>query len=70
MLFSSDLVRRKPAGQCRGSIQRTTTEFLVATAGMIANVGYFLTGESVSVIAMGVAIVAFWWSGPNAFAKT
>ena len=36
---------------------------------MIANVGYLLTGESVSVIAMGVAIVAFWWCGPNAFAK-
>ncbi len=43
--------------------------FLLEAAGTIANVGYFLTGESVSVIAMGVALVAFWWCGPNAFAK-
>ena len=43
--------------------------FLMEGAGMMAAVGYLLTGQPVSVVAMGVAIVAFWLSGPNAFAK-
>ena len=43
--------------------------FLMEGAGMMAAVGYLLTGQPVSVVAMGVAIAAFWLSGPNAFAR-
>ena len=43
--------------------------FVMDSAGMMAAVGYFLTGELVSAVAMGLAIVAFWLCGPNVFAK-
>ena len=43
--------------------------FIMEGAGMTANIGYFLTGEPVAAVAMGLAIVAFAWCGPNAFAK-
>ncbi len=46
-----------------------TVWFLLEGAGTIAAVGYFLTGEPVSAIATGAAIVAFWLCGPNVFAK-
>ncbi len=36
---------------------------------MIAGVGFLLTAELVSAVAMGVAVSAFWWCGPNVFAK-
>ena len=36
---------------------------------MMAVIGYLLTGQPVSVVAMGLAIVAFWLCGPNAIAK-
>ena len=43
--------------------------FVMDSAGMMAAVGYFLTGELVSAVAMGLAIVAFWLCGPHVFAK-
>ena len=43
--------------------------FLLEGAGTLATVGYFLTGEPVAAAAAGVLIVAFWWCGPNVFAK-
>jgi|SRR5687768_11272237 len=43
--------------------------FLMEGAGMMAAVGYLLTGEPVSALAMGLAIVAFWLCGPNLFAE-
>jgi hypothetical protein len=43
--------------------------FLLDGAGMMAAVGYLLTGQPVTVVAMGLAIVAFWLCGPNVFAK-
>lgn len=43
--------------------------FLLEGAGIMAAVGYFFTGEPVSAVATGVAIVAFWLCGPNVFAK-
>src|SRR5687767_334039 len=43
--------------------------FLMEGAGIMAAVGYLLTGQSVAVAAMGLAIVAFWLCGPNAIAK-
>ena len=42
---------------------------LMEGAGMVAAVGYFLTGEPVSALVMGLAIVAFWLCGPNLFAE-
>jgi hypothetical protein len=43
--------------------------FLLEGAGTLAVVAYFLTGEPVAAVAAGVLIAAFWWCGPNAFAK-
>ena len=43
--------------------------FLMEGVGMMAAVGYLLTGQPVTVVAMGLAIVAFWLCGPNMFAK-
>jgi hypothetical protein len=43
--------------------------FLLEGAGTLAAVGYFLTGEPVAAVAAGVLIGAFWWHGPNVFAK-
>ena len=43
--------------------------FLMEGAGMLAVVGYFLTGEPIAAIAAGLTIVAFWLCGPNVFAK-
>jgi hypothetical protein len=43
--------------------------FLLEGAGTIAAVGYFLSSEPVAAVAMGVLIAAFWWCGPNVFAK-
>jgi hypothetical protein len=44
--------------------------FSLEGAGMLAAIGYLLTGEIVSGIAMGLTIAAFWACGPNLFAKT
>ena len=43
--------------------------FLLEGAGTLAGVGYLLTGELVTAIAMGLAIVVFWMFGPSAFAN-
>lgn len=42
---------------------------LLEGAGVLAVVGYCLTGEIVSAIAAGLTIVAFWMCGPGVFAK-
>ena len=36
---------------------------------MLAGAGYLITGETVAAIAMGLTIGAYWWCGPNVFAK-
>jgi hypothetical protein len=43
--------------------------FVMEAAGMSAIVGYFLTGHTITAVAIGVSIAAFIWCGPNAFAK-
>jgi hypothetical protein len=43
--------------------------FVMEAAGMSAIVGYFLTGHTITAVAIGVSIGAFIWCGPNAFAK-
>jgi hypothetical protein len=41
--------------------------FLLEGAGTLAGVGYLLTGESVSALAMIVAISFYWWCRPALF---
>ena len=43
--------------------------FFLEGAGILAGVGYLLTGELAPVIAMGLAILVLWMFGPNAFAN-
>jgi hypothetical protein len=43
--------------------------FLLEGAGIIATVGYGLSGEPVSAITMGLAIATYWLCGPSQFAK-
>jgi hypothetical protein len=43
--------------------------FLLDGAGMLALIGCLLTGELVAAIVATVAIFAFWFCGPNTFAK-
>ena len=39
--------------------------FLLEGGGIIAGVGYFVTGEPTSAIAMGLMIAAYWLCGPD-----
>jgi hypothetical protein len=43
--------------------------FLMEGAGILAAIGFFLTGAVVSAIAMGGAIVIYWLSGPKMLMK-
>jgi hypothetical protein len=43
--------------------------FLLEGAGILAAIGFFLTGAVVSAIAMGGAIVIYWLSGPKMLMK-
>ncbi len=43
--------------------------FLLEGAGILAAIGFFLTGAVVSAIAMGGAIVIYWLSGPKVLMK-
>jgi hypothetical protein len=43
--------------------------FILEAAGMIASVGYFLTGEPTSAGAVLVAIATYWLYGPSVFAN-
>jgi hypothetical protein len=41
--------------------------FLLEGAGIIATIGYGLTGQTVPALAMGLTIVAYWLCGPGQF---
>lgn len=41
--------------------------FVMEGAGLIAIVGYFLTGQTVAAAAIAISIGAFIWYGPKAF---
>lgn len=41
--------------------------FVMEGAGMIAIVGYFLTGLTAAAAAIGISIAVFIWYGPRAF---
>lgn len=43
--------------------------FLMEGAGVLASIAYFLSGSTVAAAMMAIAIVAFWFTGPNVFAK-
>jgi hypothetical protein len=43
--------------------------FVLEAAGMIAVVGYFLTGLTVTAVAIAVSLAAFIWCGPKGFAN-
>jgi hypothetical protein len=43
--------------------------FLLEGAGTLAAIGYLFTGEPVTAITTGAAVVAYWLCGPNVFAK-
>jgi hypothetical protein len=42
--------------------------FVMEAAGMIAIVGYYLTGQALAAVAIGISVGAFIWYGPKAFA--
>lgn len=43
--------------------------FYLEGAGTLAAAGYLFTGDLVTAIAAGLAIAAYWWSGPHLFAR-
>jgi hypothetical protein len=43
-------------------------EFLMEGAGILPAVGFLVTGHAVPLIVMGLAIVVFWMSRPDALA--
>jgi hypothetical protein len=43
--------------------------FLLEGAATLAAIGYLFTGEPVTAITTGAAVVAYWLCGPNVFAK-
>jgi hypothetical protein len=43
--------------------------FIMEAAGVIAVVGYFLTGMTVAAVAIAVSIGLFIWYGPKAFVQ-
>lgn len=70
---------RVPAREARQSVEdywasvtRTILPmwFVMEAAGMIAVVGYFLTGHTVTAAAIGISIAVFIWYGPKAFVET
>ena len=43
--------------------------FLMEGAGILATIGFALTGHILTAVTMCLAIVVFWMTGPNAFAR-
>jgi hypothetical protein len=41
--------------------------FLLEGAGVIATIGYGLTGQTISALVMGLTIVTYWLCGPSQF---
>jgi hypothetical protein len=42
---------------------------LLESAGMLPAVGYLMTGELVTAFVAGLAILVYWWHGPDVIAK-
>jgi hypothetical protein len=69
---------RIPAREPRQSVEKYWSSatgtilpmwFVMEAAGMIAIVGYFLSGQAVAAVAIGVSIGAIIWYGPKAFVQ-
>jgi len=43
--------------------------FVLEGAGVMATVGFFMTGYSVVFVAAAITVAIYWWCGPAAFAK-
>ena len=43
--------------------------FVLEGAGVMATVGFFMTGHPVVLIAAAISVAIFWWRGPAAFAQ-
>jgi hypothetical protein len=62
---------REPVEEYWASAARTILPmwFVMEAAGLTAIVSYFLTGQTVAAVAIGISIAAFIWYGPKAFAN-
>jgi small-conductance mechanosensitive channel len=62
---------RQPVEEYWSSVTSTILPmwFVMEAAGLIAIVGYFLTGQSVAAVAIAISIGAFIWYGPKAFVQ-
>ncbi len=60
---------RQPIEEYWSSVTSTILPmwFVMEGAGLIAIVGYFLTGQTVAAAAIAISIAAFIWYGPKAF---
>ena len=63
---------RQPVEEYWSSVSGTILPmwFVMEAASVIAVVGYFLTGLTVTTVAIAVSIGLFIWYGPKAFAQT
>jgi small-conductance mechanosensitive channel len=63
---------RQPVEEYWSSVSGTILPvwFVMEAASVIAVVGYFLTGLTVTAVAIAVSIGLFIWYGPKAFAQT
>jgi hypothetical protein len=62
---------RQPVEEYWAAVTRTILPmwFVLEGAGLIAIVGYFLTGQTVAAAAIAISIGAFIWYGPKAFVQ-
>lgn len=62
---------RQPVEQYWSSVTRTILPmwFVMEGAGLLAIVGYFLTGQTVAAAAIAISIGTFIWYGPKAFVR-
>ena len=63
---------RQPVEEYWSSVTSTILPmwFIMEGAGLIAIVGYFLTGQTVAAAAIAMSIGTFIWYGPKAFVQT
>jgi hypothetical protein len=62
---------RQPVEEYWASVTGTILPmwFVMEGAGLLAIVGYFLTGQTVAAAAIAISIGAFIWYGPKAFVQ-
>jgi hypothetical protein len=62
---------RQPVEEYWSSVMSTILPLwlVMEAAGLLAIIGYFMGGQAIAAVAIGVSIGAFIWYGPNAFAE-